>query len=167
MCIIRSSSRLDDLPLLWASHTPLPPLFSSLFSLLAGWLNAYKEGGWLPSWASPGYRNCMVHSVSSCEVVCCHALCVSWQQFGCALPSAAYYSSRFFLFDSAIPRPLRSHFTIHILTIAAGWHICRCGCGGRHREGCQGLRPQHRQGSHLERCKDSVVQCNVVLCHIV
>jgi putative alpha-1,2-mannosidase len=25
-----------------------------------GWLNAYKEGGWLPSWASPGYRNCMV-----------------------------------------------------------------------------------------------------------
>jgi putative alpha-1,2-mannosidase len=27
---------------------------------LKGWLNAYKEGGWLPSWASPGYRNCMV-----------------------------------------------------------------------------------------------------------
>lgn len=25
-----------------------------------GWLNAFKEGGWLPSWASPGYRNCMV-----------------------------------------------------------------------------------------------------------
>jgi len=23
-------------------------------------LNAYQEGGWLPSWASPGYRNCMV-----------------------------------------------------------------------------------------------------------
>ncbi len=30
------------------------------FSFLPGWLNAYKEGGWLPSWASPGYRNCMV-----------------------------------------------------------------------------------------------------------
>ena len=28
--------------------------------LLSGWLNAYLEGGWLPSWASPGYRNCMV-----------------------------------------------------------------------------------------------------------
>ena len=27
---------------------------------MQGWLNAYKEGGWLPSWASPGYRNCMV-----------------------------------------------------------------------------------------------------------
>ncbi len=23
-------------------------------------MNAYKEGEWLPSWASPGYRNCMV-----------------------------------------------------------------------------------------------------------
>ena len=27
---------------------------------IVGWLNAFKEGGWLPSWASPGYRNCMV-----------------------------------------------------------------------------------------------------------
>lgn len=27
---------------------------------MEGWLNAYREGGWLPSWASPGYRNCMV-----------------------------------------------------------------------------------------------------------
>lgn len=28
--------------------------------IIEGWLNAYREGGWLPSWASPGYRNCMV-----------------------------------------------------------------------------------------------------------
>jgi putative alpha-1,2-mannosidase len=28
--------------------------------IVEGWLNAYKEGGWLPAWASPGYRNCMV-----------------------------------------------------------------------------------------------------------
>lgn len=28
--------------------------------IVDGWLNAYREGGWLPSWASPGYRNCMV-----------------------------------------------------------------------------------------------------------
>ena len=27
---------------------------------MEGWLNAYREGGWLPSWASPGYRNSMV-----------------------------------------------------------------------------------------------------------
>lgn len=28
--------------------------------IIEGWLSAFKEGGWLPSWASPGYRNCMV-----------------------------------------------------------------------------------------------------------
>lgn len=28
--------------------------------MYTGWLNAFKEGGWLPSWASPGYRNCMI-----------------------------------------------------------------------------------------------------------
>lgn len=27
---------------------------------LQGWLNAYKEGEWLPKWASPGYRGSMV-----------------------------------------------------------------------------------------------------------
>lgn len=45
------------------------------FSLLwyAGWLNAYKEGGWLPSWASPGYRNCMVRRppLSFCTILSC------------------------------------------------------------------------------------------------
>lgn len=28
--------------------------------IIQGWLNAFKEGGWLPSWSSPGYRNSMV-----------------------------------------------------------------------------------------------------------
>lgn len=28
--------------------------------MLQGWVNAYKEGSWLPKWASPGYRGCMV-----------------------------------------------------------------------------------------------------------
>jgi predicted alpha-1,2-mannosidase len=27
---------------------------------LQGWVNAYKEGGWLPKWASPGYRGGML-----------------------------------------------------------------------------------------------------------
>ena len=41
----------------------------------AGWLNAYKEGGWLPSWASPGYRNCMVrHPPLSYPVLHCPVL---------------------------------------------------------------------------------------------
>jgi putative alpha-1,2-mannosidase len=37
----------------------LPMIFVFTISI-SGWLNAYAEGGWLPSWASPGYRNCMV-----------------------------------------------------------------------------------------------------------
>jgi len=28
--------------------------------ILQGWVNAYKEGGWFPQWATPGYRACMV-----------------------------------------------------------------------------------------------------------
>ena len=28
--------------------------------IVQGWVNAYKEGGWIPKWASPGYRNSMV-----------------------------------------------------------------------------------------------------------
>ncbi|CAE7700473.1 unnamed protein product, partial [Symbiodinium microadriaticum] len=31
-----------------------------LATTLQGWVNAYKEGGWLPKWASPGYRGSMV-----------------------------------------------------------------------------------------------------------
>lgn len=42
----------------YALHLPSHSIF--LCHTSTGWLNAYKEGGWLPSWASPGYRNCMV-----------------------------------------------------------------------------------------------------------
>ncbi|MDP4209244.1 MAG: GH92 family glycosyl hydrolase [Bacteroidota bacterium] len=30
-----------------------------------GLVNTYKEGGWLPEWASPGYRDCMIGSNSA------------------------------------------------------------------------------------------------------
>jgi predicted alpha-1,2-mannosidase len=33
---------------------------SRLSEILQGWVNAYKEGGWFPQWATPGYRACMV-----------------------------------------------------------------------------------------------------------
>jgi putative alpha-1,2-mannosidase len=33
---------------------------TELGELIAGWLNAYRAGGWLPKWASPGYRDSMV-----------------------------------------------------------------------------------------------------------
>jgi len=49
----------------WDTFRTVYPMLSLLYPdilgpIIQGWLNAYKEGGWLPSWASPGYRNCMV-----------------------------------------------------------------------------------------------------------
>eukprot|EP00981_Chlorochromonas_danica_P006116 scaffold1290_cov248-Ochromonas_danica.AAC.1 len=50
---------------LWDTFRTVYPLLSLAYpdhlgNIVQGWLNAYKEGEWLPSWASPGYRNCMV-----------------------------------------------------------------------------------------------------------
>ena len=33
--------------------------------IMKGLANTYKEGGWLPEWASPGYRNSMIGSNSA------------------------------------------------------------------------------------------------------
>ncbi len=41
-------------------------LFPELNSLMMeGLANAYRESGWLPEWASPGHRNCMIGSNSA------------------------------------------------------------------------------------------------------
>jgi predicted alpha-1,2-mannosidase len=49
----------------WDSYRTVYPLLSLLFPeqlgvIMQGWVNAYHEGGWLPKWASPGYRGSMV-----------------------------------------------------------------------------------------------------------
>jgi len=49
----------------WDTFRTVYPMLSLIYPdqlgvIVQGWLNAFKEGGWLPSWASPGYRNCMV-----------------------------------------------------------------------------------------------------------
>eukprot|EP01006_Ploeotia_vitrea_P066376 TRINITY_DN94855_c0_g1_i1.p1 TRINITY_DN94855_c0_g1~~TRINITY_DN94855_c0_g1_i1.p1 ORF type:complete len:757 (-),score=54.42 TRINITY_DN94855_c0_g1_i1:49-2319(-) len=49
----------------WDGFRTTYPLLGLLYPdllgpILEGWLNAYKEGGWLPKWASPGYRESMV-----------------------------------------------------------------------------------------------------------
>jgi len=49
----------------WDTFRTVYPLLSlaypkKLGELLEGWLNAYRAGGWLPKWASPGYRDSMV-----------------------------------------------------------------------------------------------------------
>src|SRR3546814_14033943 len=33
--------------------------------IMQGLVNTYKEGGWLPEWASPGYRDVMIGSNSA------------------------------------------------------------------------------------------------------
>jgi len=50
----------------WDAYSTVYP-FHSLVNrkelgeeMLSGWLNAFKEGGWLPKWSSPGYRKGMV-----------------------------------------------------------------------------------------------------------
>lgn len=49
----------------WDTYRTIYPLFAllqpeRLAEILQGWTNAYKEGGWFPQWATPGYRACMV-----------------------------------------------------------------------------------------------------------
>ncbi|MEM9185335.1 MAG: GH92 family glycosyl hydrolase [Planctomycetota bacterium] len=49
----------------WDTFRAVYPLLSILdpgrnASIIRGWLNAYREGGWFPKWASPGYRDCMI-----------------------------------------------------------------------------------------------------------
>ncbi len=51
----------------WDAHRSLMPLLTLIApeqhgEMIQGWVNAFQEGGWLPSWASPGYIPCMVGS---------------------------------------------------------------------------------------------------------
>ena len=52
----------------WDVYRAWYPLMSILFperlaDILQAWVNAYKEGGWLPQFPSPGYRACMTGSL--------------------------------------------------------------------------------------------------------
>jgi predicted alpha-1,2-mannosidase len=49
----------------WDTFRAVYPFFTLLFpdldaSMIRGWINSAKEGGWFPKWASPGYRDCMI-----------------------------------------------------------------------------------------------------------
>lgn len=71
----------------WDTYRTLYPLLCMLDpervgEMLAGYLNAYQEGGWLPQWASPGYRACMVGTHS--DAVLAHAI-------ACGIPGFDYH----------------------------------------------------------------------------
>ncbi len=48
-------------------YTVLEPGFSNEF--IEGLLNTYQEGGWLPEWFSPGYKDCMIGQHSAAVII--------------------------------------------------------------------------------------------------
>ncbi len=54
----------------WDTFRAVFPFFTLMYpelnsQIMAGLVNTYKESGWLPEWASPGHRNCMIGSNSA------------------------------------------------------------------------------------------------------
>ncbi|HUX97302.1 MAG TPA: GH92 family glycosyl hydrolase [Bacteroidales bacterium] len=54
----------------WDTFRSLFPFFTLMYPevnsmIMEGLVNTYKESGWLPEWASPGHRNCMIGSNSA------------------------------------------------------------------------------------------------------
>jgi len=54
----------------WDTFRSVFPFFNLLYpelnsQIMQGLVNTYKESGWLPEWASPGHRDCMIGSNSA------------------------------------------------------------------------------------------------------
>ncbi|SHE41405.1 alpha-1,2-mannosidase, putative [Mariniphaga anaerophila] len=54
----------------WDTFRAVFPFFTLMYpdlnsQIMDGLVNAYKESGWLPEWASPGHRDCMIGSNSA------------------------------------------------------------------------------------------------------
>ncbi len=54
----------------WDTFRAVYPFFTLMYPdmssrMMEGLANAYKESGWLPEWASPGHRDCMIGSNSA------------------------------------------------------------------------------------------------------
>jgi predicted alpha-1,2-mannosidase len=57
----------------WDTFRAVFPFFNLMYrdlngNIMKGLVNAYKESGWLPEWASPGHRNCMIGSNSAVNI---------------------------------------------------------------------------------------------------
>ena len=58
----------------WDTFRAVFPFFNMMYPVLnekimKGLVNTYKESGWLPEWASPGHRDCMIGSNSAPIIV--------------------------------------------------------------------------------------------------
>lgn len=57
----------------WDAYRTVYPLNSLLHTKqwglqMEGWLNAFKEGGWLPSWSAPGDRGAMTGNMQDASI---------------------------------------------------------------------------------------------------
>lgn len=57
----------------WDTFRAVFPFFTMMYptldaQIMQGLANTYKESGWLPEWASPGHRGCMIGSNSACLI---------------------------------------------------------------------------------------------------
>jgi len=57
----------------WDTFRAVFPFFNLMYpelnsKIMKGLANTYKESGWLPEWASPGHRNCMIGSNSAINI---------------------------------------------------------------------------------------------------
>jgi predicted alpha-1,2-mannosidase len=58
----------------WDTFRAVFPFFTLMYpklnsEIMNGLVNTYKESGWLPEWASPGHRDCMIGSNSASIIV--------------------------------------------------------------------------------------------------
>jgi predicted alpha-1,2-mannosidase len=57
----------------WDTFRAVFPFYTLMYpnlnsEIMQGLVNTYKESGWLPEWASPGHRDCMIGSNSSVNI---------------------------------------------------------------------------------------------------
>jgi predicted alpha-1,2-mannosidase len=57
----------------WDTFRAVFPFFTIMYQdlttqIMEGLVNTYKESGWLPEWASPGHRDCMIGSNSAINI---------------------------------------------------------------------------------------------------
>ncbi len=57
----------------WDTFRAVFPFFNLMYPelnahIMEGMVNTYKESGWLPEWASPGHRDCMIGSNSAVNI---------------------------------------------------------------------------------------------------
>jgi predicted alpha-1,2-mannosidase len=57
----------------WDTFRAVFPFFNLMYpslnkEIMAGLANTYRESGWLPEWASPGHRDCMIGSNSAINI---------------------------------------------------------------------------------------------------